>query len=94
MSFNFCRKSFVFSLSLFVSIYKNFWPKVLNPSNVQKLGKVLKRAQNPAFKPEQRGNLKSAFIIYMPDNASMLQQAFDQSPALKPESSIKTRIQR
>ena len=34
--------------------------KVLNPSNVQKLGKVLERAQNPAFKPGQRGILKSA----------------------------------
>ena len=50
--------------------------------------------QNPALKPEQRGNLKSARKIYMPDTRSMLQQAFDQSPALKPESSVKTRIQR
>ena len=30
----------------------------------------------------------------MPDDTGMLQQAFDQSPALKPESSVKTRTKR
>ena len=30
----------------------------------------------------------------MPATRGMLQQAFDQSPALKPESSVKTRTKR
>ena len=63
------------------------------PAKTRQAARLIAKLSARTPQLDKLGRASGNFVIDMPATRLKLQQAFDQSPALKPESSIKTRIQ-